>query len=266
MLLGVFFYLMTMNNVYLKTYEIEKFNRAAETIRSPITVENEVETDRKMRETVLAVGDRYSIVEEIIDERTSYINELFDAVKKLTEEEIKKKDDGQEELSEPLSNDELVFQLQEILSSEITESIDSLTLIQLIQLNNEDRMKGKDLFIKAVNKVLRNGVRVENINSAKEEVNATIKYSNINEDVKKVLYKLVDFSIVENSFFDAEKTMEARNEAASNVNPVIIRSGDIIVREGQIITNEIYEELKLVGLLKQQQRIFPGIEIGRAHV
>src|SRR5690625_1962285 len=80
--------------------------------------------------------------------------------------------------------------------------------------------------------------------------------------MKKVLYKLVEFSIVENSFFDAEKTMEARNEAASNVNPVIIRSGDIIVREGQIITNEVYEELKLVGLLNQQQRIYPAVGLG----
>jgi len=249
---------MTMNNVYLKTYEIEKFNRAAETIRSPISVENEAETERKTRETVLSVSDRYTIMEEIIEEKISYIEELFDAVEKLAvENEVK--DDDDSELSEPLSNDELVFQLQEILSTEITEAIDDLTFIQLIQLNNEDREKGKDLFIKTVDKVLRNGVRVENINSAKEEVNGNIKYSTLNEEMKKVLYKLVDFSIVENSFFDAEKTMEARNEAASNVNPVIIRSGDIIVREGQIITNEIYEELKLVGLLKQQQRIFPGI-------
>src|SRR5690625_4809128 len=77
--------------------------------------------------------------------------------------------------------------------------------------------------------------------------------------MKKVLYKLVEFSIVENSFFDAEKTMEARNEAASNVNPVIIRSGDIIVREGQIITNEVYEDLKLVGLLNKVKNFMPAI-------
>src|SRR5690625_7274709 len=82
-LLGVFFYLMTMNNVYLKTYEIEKFNRAAETIRSPISVENEAETERKTRETVLSVSDRYTIMEEIIEEKISYIEELFDAEEKL---------------------------------------------------------------------------------------------------------------------------------------------------------------------------------------
>src|SRR5699024_3056936 len=59
--------------------------------------------------------------------------------------------------------------------------------------------------------------------------------------------------------FDVEKTMEARNEAASNVEPVIIRSGDIIVREGQIITNEIYEDLKLVGVLNKEKSFFPEI-------
>ena len=36
---------------------------------------------------------------------------------------------------------------------------------------------------------------------------------------------------------------EARKEAASNVNPVMIQAGEIIVREGQTITNEIYEKL-----------------------
>src|SRR5690625_4647753 len=53
--------------------------------------------------------------------------------------------------------------------------------------------------------------------------------------------------------------MEARKEAANNVQPVVIRSGDIIVREGQIITNEIYEELKLVGLLNNERNIYPII-------
>src|SRR5690625_152999 len=82
-LLGVFFYLMTMRNVYLKTYEIEKFNRAAETIRSPISVENEAETERKTRETVLSVSDRYTIMAEIINEKISNIKELFDEVEKF---------------------------------------------------------------------------------------------------------------------------------------------------------------------------------------
>src|SRR5699024_7924184 len=79
------------------------------------------------------------------------------------------------------------------------------------------------------------------------------------EEVKEPLHQLIDFAVVENSFFDVEKTMKERNKAASNVNPVVIQSGDIIVREGQIITKEMYDDLRLVGLLNNEKNIFPSI-------
>lgn len=253
-LLALFFYLMTMNHVYSKTYDdIEKFDRANETIRSPITIENEAETDRKMRETVLAVGDRYTTVEEITEEQLSYVEEIFDGVQ-TTLENAQKKDP-----EEQISNDEIIIHLREILSTEITNRFDEVFFLRLIRLDDEAREQGKQLFIKSANSVLEKGVRIENIHSAKEEVRASIKYSRLEDDVKEVLYDLIDFTIVENSIFDVEKTLEARKEAANNVQPVIIRSGDIIVREGQVITNEVYEELKLVGLLNNERNIFPGI-------
>lgn len=245
-----------MNNVYSQTYELERFDRAKETIRSPITIENELETDRKIRETVLAVGDRYTILEEITEDQTNYIEEIFDAVNTLTSDTSNKEDEPDKN---QLSYDEIVIQLQEILSPEITDKIDDIVFMHLIQLDEKDRNHGKDVFLKAVTKVLENGVRIENIESAKEEVSAIIKYSTLNTEVKKTLNELIDFAIVENSFFDVEKTMEARNEAASNVEPVVIRTGDIIVREGQIITNEIYEDLKLVGVLNKEKSVLPGI-------
>lgn len=246
-----------MNNVFTETYDIERFDRAKETIRSPITIENEAETERKLRETVLSVSDRYTIVEEITTEQIKYIEEIFDAVDNLTNTNEAESEEKEEQ--EPISNTELFYQLQEILSNEITDNVDEIVFMQLIRIDAENREKGKKLFIDAVKKVLENGVRIENIQSAKEELNATIKYSTLDDDVKDVLNKLIDFAIVENSFFDVEKTLEARNEAASNVEPVIIRSGDIIVREGQIITNEIYEELKLVGVLDHHKKVLPGI-------
>src|SRR5699024_7153993 len=122
LLLGVFFYLISFNHMYSKTYDIERFNRADETIRSPITIEDEVETDRIMRETVQSVGDRYAIVDDITEEQIKYLEEIFDAVDKIYEENETKKaeetDDKDEDLS-PLSNEEMVYELKEVLSSEI---------------------------------------------------------------------------------------------------------------------------------------------------
>ncbi len=39
----------------------------------------------------------------------------------------------------------------------------------------------------------------------------------------------------------------------------MIRAGEIIVEEGQLITNEIYEELEIAGLLNEERNFFPMI-------
>ncbi len=254
-ILGVFFYLLTMNNMYSKTYDLDRFSRAQETIRSPITIENEVETERIMRETVLAVGDRHAIVDEITEEQTDYVEEIFDAIETLTEEGNEKEDED----TVPLTNEEIVFQLKEALSSEITDKVDDIIFMQLIQLDKEEREQGKKSFLTTIDNILNDGVRVENIESAKDELRNTIQLATISDEMKEALDGLIEFSIVENSFYDVEKTMEARRTAASKIEPVVIQSGDIIVREGQIITNELYEDLKLVGLLNEERSIYPGI-------
>lgn len=254
LLLGIFFFLITINNVYTETYDIERFNRAKETIRAPITIENDVETERKTRETVQSVADRYDISMEVTQERVQYIEELFDAVAQLDKEPNKKED--------PKTNEEKLQHLEQVLSVEITDSIGQHILRQLIQINAKERQEAKKLFTQSLQAILENGVRTENIESSTEQLKQSIKYTNLNTNVKDVLLDLSEFAVVENSFFDVEKTMEARKEAASNVEPVIIRAGEIIVREEQIITNEIYEELKLVGLLDKERNIYPVIALG----
>src|SRR5690625_1353217 len=252
-LLVLFFSIMTMNNVFTETYDIEKFNRAKQTIRSPITIENEQETERKMRETVQSVEDRFSISQEITKERLEYIDEIFDAIVKL-EEEIEQTGEDEE-----MTEADRLKHLKEILSSDITDNIDDYILMELMQIESNDREEGRKALINTVNDVLDDGVRTENKESAIEEVKQHIKYTELSESLKKTLADLGEFAIVENSFFDAEKTMEARKEAASNVEPVVIRAGEIIVREGQTITNEIYEELELAGLLSKKRNLYPLI-------
>lgn len=253
-LLTLFFYLLSLNNVYVKTYDIERFNRAKETIRSPITVEDEAETERKMRETVLAVGDRYTTLEDITDEQLKYIEEIFAAVNKVSKS--KQTDDNEKD---DMTDEELLIQLREHLSKEVSDQLDDVFFLKLLQISNEDQKLGNELFLSGLKPILENGVRIENLQSAKEELVSKIKYSSLDEEIKEVLYDLVEFAVVENAIFDVEKTMESRKEAANNVQPVVIRSGDIIVREGQIITNEVYEELKLAGLLDNDRKIYPAL-------
>ncbi|WP_077327045.1 HD family phosphohydrolase [Virgibacillus siamensis] len=255
-LLGAFFFLMTVNNVYTETYNIERFSDAKETIRSPITIENKQETKRKTRETVQAVEDRYNISTEITKERLSYIGEIFDAIAKVEKDTSV---NGIENSDSLVSSQEKVQQLKQILSPEITDKLDDGLFYKLLDIKASKRQEGKKLLLSSLENVLKDGVRTENIQRAESDVTQSIKYSSLDKRLKEPLKKLSKFAIVENSFFDVEKTMEARKEAASNVEPVVIRAGEIIVREGQTITDGIYEELKLIGLLNQERNVFPVI-------
>ncbi|MFD1038517.1 HD family phosphohydrolase [Virgibacillus byunsanensis] len=261
--LSVFFFLVTLNNIFTQTYDIDRFTSAKETIRSPITIENQQDTERKTHETVQAVEDRFVISEEITEEQIAYVEETFDAITKLGEDKLHNRQSSDDENGDNppimLTTQERVEQLKQILSSEITDAVSDGTFYQLIESSPSDRSRGEELLNSSVNNVLEKGVRTENIQSSKNEAAQSIKYSTLDNNLKEALTDLSEFAIVENSFFDVEKTMDARKEAASSVEPVVIRAGEIIVREGQTITNEIYEDLTLVGLLNNNRNVYPVI-------
>lgn len=259
LILGSFFLFLTLKNVHTQTYDIERFSRAKTTIRSPITIENEAETDRKMRETVESVEDRYTVSEKITEERIEYIDEIFDAILKIEEQEKEDLEDKNKEEQTTLTDVEKVQQLEEILSPDITENLNDRVFRQLIKLKPKERDEGKDLLIPPLQDILNGGVRAENVKTATGELQQIIKYTNLNENLKQALIDLSEFAIVPNAFFDSEATKTARKEASSGVEPVMINAGEVIVREEQIITNEIYEELKLAGLLNKDRNIYPVV-------
>lgn len=260
LVLGIFFFLITLNNVYTKTYDIERFNQAKETIRSPITIENEQETERKTRETSQAVQDRYDISTEVTEERINYVEEIFEALDKLDDEvENDKENNDDEDKDAFVPVQEKLNHLKQILSQQITDNLNDSVLMTLIEIPSDERDTGKEVLIDSLTESFENGVRTETKKSATTEVKDNIKFTPLDSELKLALYEVTEFAIVENSFFDVEKTAKARKDAESNVEPVVIRAGEIIVREGQTITNEKYEELMLVGLLSEERNIYPLI-------
>ncbi|ALX48117.1 HD family phosphohydrolase [Lentibacillus amyloliquefaciens] len=260
-LLGAAFFITAIGNVQPETYEIERFSIAPETIRSPVTIENEEETERKIREVVQSVEDRFNVSNDITDEQTAYIEEVFDAV--VTMKQSQRPNDVSrtldEDTTEPLTSEEQLAQLKQLLRPEITESVNDGVLYELLHTEIETLEEGKELLINSVTEVMEDGVRTENIQEAISEVEQTIQFSSFDAEMKSSLTELSHFVVAENSFFDAEKTSEARKKAASNVDPVVIRAGEVIVRQGQTISNEIYDELALVGALDSRQNKFPVI-------
>jgi cyclic-di-AMP phosphodiesterase PgpH len=258
--LSAYFFILTFSNVYTETYDIEPLTNARETIRSPITIENEQETERKTREAALSVEDRFDISDDVANEQIGYVEEIFTAINKL-ESEAKLKEKSAERPAK-LSNREKVLRVKELLSNSITEKVDDSVFLRLIDVPTNEREEGKKLFISFLQDEYQIGVRTKNKTSAIENVKENIKYSTLDNNMIEALSELTEFAVVENSFYDSEKTAEARKQASSSVEPVMINAGEVIVREGEAITNEVYEKLKLVGLLNEDRNVFPVMGLG----
>lgn len=97
--------------------------------------------------------------------------------------------------------------LTDLLSTEIIEHVDELILVQLVEASSDERSEGRKTLVTSLKDVFKEEVRTENIQSATNEVKQKIKYTDLDNDLKKSLISLNNFAVVENSIFDAEKTM-----------------------------------------------------------
>src|SRR5699024_3469938 len=119
---------------------------------------------RKIRETVQSVGDKYIILKDITNERLNFIEELFDATEKINRQSL----EMNEEKDEVTSTEEKVQQLKEILSEDITGSLRDNVLYELVNLSEDELKNGKKQLLKSIEPRLVEGVRIENILTAKE--------------------------------------------------------------------------------------------------
>ncbi|WP_066192911.1 HD family phosphohydrolase [Gracilibacillus timonensis] len=243
------------NNVHLQTYAIEKFSSAQETIRSPITIENTKETERRLREAIQSVEDHYEVSQEVAEEQITYINELFEAIHKIESGDIETED---EELELDDISDKINY-LEALVNADLFQQIGREDLVTLFEAPENSRMLAKELLTTALYDVYYDGVKRDDVEQAMETVQQKLNYSTLPDDLVAALQPLSEFGVQPNSFFSLDETNQAQQQARSAVEPVVIRAGEVIAEEGQLITNEIYEELELTGLLNEQKSFYPII-------
>lgn len=242
--IALFFFLLASTNVHTETYNLEKFSVANETIHSPITIENEKNTEQRIREATQAVEDHYQISHTITEERLGYITEVFEAVEKVN-------------LSEARSSEEKLDQLNALLSDNITNDLPTEIFLPFVQASEEELQQSEEVLLGSLQSYFNEGIRTTDLEDKEQTLLLKIRYSSVPDRLKEQVTELGNFALVENAFFDAEATDEARKEAVSQVQPDMIQAGEVIVAEGVIITSDIYEELEITGLLNEERNVMP---------
>ncbi|MBS4191340.1 HD family phosphohydrolase [Bacillus sp. FJAT-49705] len=268
-LLGIVMFLSMFSNVKPEKLDLDLFVVAEQTIRSPITIEDKASTEKRKKEAADQVQDIYVVKKEIAQNRVDLITSIFDSAKEVKDEiktdleeqqkaaeQSEAAEKGSFNIQEPSPADKLA-RMKEKLTEDITKEISDQSLLALLQSSKGELTIAKDMTVTAINNVMSKRIPADGVENAKKSLEEELKYTSLNASLKSAAIELGRYAVYQNEFYDPTATEEARQQAVESVEPVKILQGQIIVEEQQLITRDIYRQLKLIGMLDSNNSIQP---------
>lgn len=245
-LLAIVMYFVMLSNVKPEKLDLSLYSVAKKDVLSPITVEDKEETLKRQQAAMASVEDQYVLKNSYGIDRVNLISELFNSVM-----------DVKEETSESeLPRDEKVDLLFKDVPKELQENLPRNVFITLLNASQANLDTAKSTTITAVQQAMKETIRVGLEQEKKNEVVNEINQVNIDVEIRDAMATIAQYAIVANYFYDIQATEEKKQEALDSISPVNIRSGQVLVKEGQKIDREIFRQLKLVGLLDDETDSF----------
>lgn len=257
-LLGVILFATLASNVKPDELDINLLSIAKKTIHSPITIEDKATTEKKKREAAQKVEDQYTYRSEYKQNRIDIVNSVFDAVKEV-EDEIKNVPvpQGQPQIS--VSQTDKLDKLKKKLPNELSKAITDQGLLPFLDATQDQLTVARESTVTAVNNLMSNHIKINEADQAKEQIANELRFANVNDKFKDSIIALGQYSVVPNYFYDPGTTKERKQMEMDAVAPVYILQGQVLVKEGDTITREVYDQLKLVGLIDNQNPLQPYI-------
>ncbi|MFL6562100.1 MAG: hypothetical protein ACJ8MO_39115, partial [Bacillus sp. (in: firmicutes)] len=211
------------------------------------------------------VQDVYALKKEYTQNRVDLISSIFQATTELNDE-INEQNKKFEELTteekpekpDP-SDSEKLIRLKAKLTSTVSKGLSDQVFRALVQAGNDELSIAKDLTVTAINNVMAQRISADEVENAKKRVEEELKYTTLNDNLRNGVIELGRYAVIQNEFYDPNATEELRQQAVESVEPAKILQGQIIVEEGELINQDIYRQLKLVGLLDNERSFKPFI-------
>ena len=217
MILGAFAYLLMYSNVKPEKINIELFKPAEQTIRATKTVEDTYKTEQQKEEVLKQVADVYTLKKEYAANKVDLIASIFDSAIEVQKE---LNVDDQEQDSIYIKDDQKVDLLKGKLTDEVNKEIEESVFLSLVNADEEELNITKDFTITALNTVMSSRILASNVENAKKQVEEELRYTSIDNDMKNAAISLARSAIIQNVFYDSEKTEEQRTKAVESVEPI----------------------------------------------
>lgn len=254
--LGIYFLLL--ENVIPKTYDLKRGTISNVSIKAPIDVED-VDSTKRVREQALnSVDPVYVMQDSITKNQLKVLDNLFQHVTETRTEldklEQKKKAEQDSASQIDKSESDLISQLKENVPYQLSDE----TYTTLLKLSPEALATVKTISTNIVTTIMLEGVRANDATTkSQDRVNQSLATIDLEIKARKAVKELALASIVPNIVFDDQATEEAKQRVVHSIKPVMIGKGEILVSEGEYITDDIYRKLGVAGLLTHNANYYP---------
>ena len=230
---------------------LEEGQLAPRTIRAPseVTFDSRSQTEAAREEAALSVEPITSQVKPPADNREDQLD-AFNRMATRAGRVISLHESG------TLGRDEAL----ERLANDAPELADRQVAVDLPRAE-WDRVA--EAAAAALGATLEEPIREDELDEAQDDVRSQIT-ADLPDELRDLAGNLAADFVVANEVINEAATTAARQEKMAEVAPVEVRvrSGELLVSEGQVITTEIYEKLDALGLTRE--RVDLGTVIGNA--
>jgi len=258
--------------------EIDIGDESPATFFSPryISVVDEVKTQNLIDDALNNVPPVYSIDSEVNSTVIDGITDMFLTVIKARTEETLIQDD-ENDINETNPVVEIVQlnkieQIEKIQTSLLFSTISTSTVEVLVEVSNNDIKNGNNyltqLEIEAklqANKLLSSGISNDSLNQIRQNIVSTPPNLNLQSEIYAIIpearvgsavAEIISENLIANQKLEEELWNIQKQKAIESVQFVEVQffKDELIVQEGQIITNVIFEALNELGYLSGQSR------------
>jgi len=262
---ALLFYLALTENVIPPTYDVQPNTESKENIYALKRMENTLATKEAKEEAVRRVQPVYTLVSL---KNTELVEKLFDEISRINADDGLTPDEKvsvyrnkipdlfDQTFEATLSRWAGTNTYNETLLTEIRKRIGE----QKYQLQEEDLYKLPKLtepqltemepvVIDIVNRLMSDPVN--DASAIRQQVPEWVNASTLTSNVTRgLVQEITRFVITPNRFYDEEATERARKEASEGTEPIYYEEGDPIVRAGDLITEELYQQLQEMDLIQ----------------
>lgn len=269
-MIALLLYFAASDSLLTQTYDIEINSPSPKEIIATKQVENTLATERAREEASQKVQPVYTVVPmrnyELIDNIFNKFEQI-NADNQFTSDQkaniYRNHFTSEHEIfygrimNNGNFNDGLLEEMQKQLSAH-EYRVPEEVFFKFPRLTQEDLESMKPVASSIINRIMADPV--QNAQSARIQVAEMVNASDLSKQLnRELVQEIVRYAITPNRFLDEMATQLAREEASENVLPIIIERHDVVVRAGEVISEEKFLLLEELGLLKGKSDYWPEV-------